>query len=146
MSTGYANGCALMVSSQLVASIGLLCSDYFLYYEDVDFSERAARAGFERIVVPAARIEHRVSATSKRGSPDQIYYQTRGRLLFISRHSVGFRRARLLSRQLLANTLRGLGTFLTGRRELGRARLAAVRDYLSGRLGRRSEHPSEAGH
>jgi GT2 family glycosyltransferase len=79
-STGDANGRALMVGSRLVASIGLLCSDYFLYCERADPSERAGRAGFERIAVPAARIGHRVSATSKRGSPDAIYYQTPGRL------------------------------------------------------------------
>jgi hypothetical protein len=38
---------------------------FFLYYEDVDLAFRAALAGYEAWVVPAARVTHRLGATTR---------------------------------------------------------------------------------
>ncbi len=127
----------MLVRAELVAEIGMLDEDYFLYYEDLDFSQRAEQAGFELLVVPSATITHEVSASVGDRSPESVYYQTRSRLRFISRYTTGRRRVRLILRYVLGRAWRGLSAYARGERALGRALVAAVRDHLLGRVGPR---------
>ncbi len=60
----YVSGCALMARSTVFGAIGLLDESYQAYFEDVDFCVRAARAGFGVRYVPAARVWHRISAST----------------------------------------------------------------------------------
>lgn len=80
--TRWANGCALLISRTVYEALGLLDPAYFASYEDVDFSLRATNAGFDVVVVPAARIWHKVSA-SWRGQGQYYYYTVRNRLYFL---------------------------------------------------------------
>ncbi len=77
----YITGCCLLVKKQVIERIGLLDKKYFLYYEDVDWSLRAQKAGFKCIYDPQAKIWHKGSATSREGSFDYIYYHIRNALL-----------------------------------------------------------------
>ena len=43
----YVCGAAMFVRSEVFHAIGLFCEDYFLYFEELDFTKRAARAGFQ---------------------------------------------------------------------------------------------------
>jgi GT2 family glycosyltransferase len=54
----FITGCAICVKKEVFRKIGLLDEDFFLYYEDADFSLRARKTGFENIVVPSSRITH----------------------------------------------------------------------------------------
>jgi len=56
--TGLATGCAMLVRATVFKKIGLLDEDYFLYWEDTDFSLRSRRAGFKNIVVTGSWIYH----------------------------------------------------------------------------------------
>jgi hypothetical protein len=58
--TGYITGCCLLIKKEAIEKIGLMPEDYFLYYEDTDWSLKAQRAGYDCIFVPAARIWHKV--------------------------------------------------------------------------------------
>lgn len=75
----YLTGCALLLSRQLVEQIGFLNEQYFLYYEDAEYSMKAKRAGFLPIVVPGARVKH--SETSERNN-EKIYWLVRSGLRF----------------------------------------------------------------
>jgi len=56
--TEYLSGCALLIRKEVFQKIGLLDEDYFLYYEDADFSLRAGKNGFSLLVVPDSRVYH----------------------------------------------------------------------------------------
>jgi GT2 family glycosyltransferase len=78
----FANACCVMIKREVFKKIGLLDTDYFLYFEDADFSYRAYLAGFKILYEPKSKIYHKVSSSSGSGSKFQDYYLTRNRLLF----------------------------------------------------------------
>jgi GT2 family glycosyltransferase len=57
-------GASMLVRREVFDAIGLLDDDYFLYYEEVDFCLRAARAGFPCWYEPASRVVHLVGQSS----------------------------------------------------------------------------------
>lgn len=78
----FANFCCVLIKKQVFKTIGLLNEDYFLYWEDGDFSVRAQRAGFKLIYQPKSIIWHKSSGSSASGSQLHDYYLTRNRLIF----------------------------------------------------------------
>lgn len=56
--TEFATGCAMLVRAAVFEEIGLLDEDFFLYWEDADFSWRARRAGFKNVVVSGSWVYH----------------------------------------------------------------------------------------
>lgn len=86
--TGYMTGCAFLIKTKVIKEIGLLCEDFFLYYEDTDWSLRVKKAGYKIIYVPAAKIYHKVSRTaSALGNPTIHYYHIRNALLLSQRQA-----------------------------------------------------------
>ena len=81
-STEFVTGCSMMVSRKVFERIGLLDDAYYLYLEDVDFSLRAKRSGFDLVYYPGSVVWH-VNAGSTGGPGNRVheYYQTRNRLL-----------------------------------------------------------------
>ncbi|MFC1627025.1 glycosyltransferase family 2 protein [Patescibacteria group bacterium] len=103
----FANFCCLMLKREVFDTIGLLNENYFLYWEDADFSKRAFDAGFKQIYQPQAIIWHKNSGSSGSGSKLHDYYLTRNRLLF------GMKYAR--SRTKIALVKESLIKLFTGR-------------------------------
>ena len=60
----YVSGCALLARREVFDRIGMLDTAYRAYFEDTDFCMRAARAGFRIRYVPAAKVWHRISAST----------------------------------------------------------------------------------
>lgn len=81
--TEWLNGCALMMRAKFLSEVGLFNPEYFLLFEDTDWSLRAIRSGFCLRIVPEATILHKAS-TSFQGpnSAKQIYYYLRNYHLF----------------------------------------------------------------
>jgi GT2 family glycosyltransferase len=79
----FVTGCALLIKSQVIRQIGELDSRFFAYYEEAEWSVRAARAGFAIWHVPSAKIWHKISPERRAVSPQTNYYMTRNRLLFL---------------------------------------------------------------
>lgn len=90
--TPYAHGAAMMVRREAIAKAGAMSERFFLYYEELDWSERIRRAGYTIWYEPAARIYHNESSATGNGSPLKTYYSTRGRLLFARRNLPAARR------------------------------------------------------
>jgi len=81
--TDFVSGCCMLVKRQVLEKVGLFDPRYFLYYEDNDLCQRAKRAGFKLLFVPAAHIWHLNAGTAGgSGSSLQEYYISRNRLLF----------------------------------------------------------------
>ncbi len=84
----YITGCALLVKREVIEKIGPLDERFFLYWEDSDWGLRARAAGCKCVVVPAARIWHKVSASSGgTDSPLKAYHKTFSHLLFCDIHA-----------------------------------------------------------
>jgi len=120
----FANFCSLMIKKQVFEKVGLLGEDYFLYWEDADFSKRAYDAGFKQIYQPKAKIWHKNSGSSGSGSKLHDYYLTRNRLIF------GLKYARL--RTKLALVKESLIKLFIGRE----GEKKGIIDYYLRRLGK----------
>ena len=57
-------GASLMVRREVFEAIGLLDEGYFMYFEEVDFCLKAARAGWPCWYVPTSRVVHLVGQSS----------------------------------------------------------------------------------
>ena len=60
----YVSGCALLARRGVFERAGLLDPAYRAYFEDADLCMRAARTGFRIRYVPAAKVWHRISAST----------------------------------------------------------------------------------
>jgi len=85
--TEYITGCCLLVKKEVVKKIGLMPEEYFVYYEDTDWSFKARQAGFKCIFVPQSKIWHKGSKSSIEYSLSYIYYHVRNGLLFATRYA-----------------------------------------------------------
>lgn len=84
--TYFAHGCAMLVSRVVVERVGRFAERFFLYYEELDWSQRIRDAGFVIYYQPSATILHKESVSVGRNSPLRTYYLTRNRILFMRRH------------------------------------------------------------
>jgi len=57
-------GCSVLIRAVALRSVGLFDERYFAYHEDVDWSLRARRAGYQLIYEPFSRVFHRGSTTT----------------------------------------------------------------------------------
>ncbi len=140
--TDRACGAAMLVPRQVLERVGVFDPALFLYSEDTDWSLRARAAGYRLLVVPAARIRHRVSvAAGGESSPTTLYYGLRNTLVVCERHAPLGRLATQRRRLVLlgAHVMQAL---LSGDRRSG---LRAVRDgWRDARAGRLGPRPAAA--
>jgi GT2 family glycosyltransferase len=87
----------LLISKEIVDSIGLPDSDYFLAADDVEYCLRAKKAGFKTIVIATSRIYHPAAKLyfvrvpfktfhCLKLSPWKRYYDVRNRLFLAKKH------------------------------------------------------------
>lgn len=84
--TNYAHGGAMMVSRKVIGEAGLMPEDFFLYYEEFDWSEKIKRKGYKVYYQPEALIYHKESMTTGKASTLKTFYLTRNRILFMKRN------------------------------------------------------------
>jgi len=82
--TDYITGCAMLIKRDVFAEIGLLDEDFFLYYEDADFSWRARMAGFKLGVLPKTAVYHFEKSLE---NPKKIYWLVLSGILFFKKNS-----------------------------------------------------------
>ena len=75
-------GACLSVRAGVLPRLGLLDEDFFFFYEEVEWCQRARRMGFEVWFLPAARVVHGWGVTANRfRGPARVEYQ-RSKLTF----------------------------------------------------------------
>jgi len=84
----YITGCCLLIKKEVIEKIGLLAEEYFLYYEDTDWCQRARRAGYLCGLAGEAKIFHKQSRSAQEFSYPYLYYHSRNGLMFASRFGV----------------------------------------------------------
>ncbi|HLZ90026.1 MAG TPA: glycosyltransferase family 2 protein [Puia sp.] len=85
--THYAHGGAMMVPRRVIDEVGVMPEEFFLYYEEFDWSEQIKRHGFKVYYQPKSLIYHKESMTTGKSSPLKTFYLTRNRILFMRRNT-----------------------------------------------------------
>jgi GT2 family glycosyltransferase len=133
----FVTGCALLIKLPVIEQVGLLDPRFFAYYEETEWCARVARAGFKILLVPQARIWHKISVVAREASPQVHYYMTRNRLLFLKLTKMGLfpwlKTIFDFSRTLLSWTVKPKWRHKAPQR---RAMLQAISDYRRGNFGR----------
>ncbi|WP_290508245.1 glycosyltransferase family 2 protein [Algoriphagus sp.] len=85
----WATGCAMLLKRAAIEQAGLMNEQYFVYFEDVEWSLRIREKGFEIGLVPEARVYHEAGASSKKKhdegtlSPQVFYYHARNQFFLL---------------------------------------------------------------
>jgi hypothetical protein len=80
------SGGAGMYSREMLRDLGGFDEDFFMYYEDVDFSFRAQLKGYKCIYVPTALIYHAEGGSSGLLPRNRNFYFARNSLLVIMKN------------------------------------------------------------
>lgn len=76
-------GCCVIFKREVLERVGLLDDNYFMYYEDADFSLRLKKFGYRLYFEPRGIVWHKNAGSSGgSGSSLQDYYISRNRLYF----------------------------------------------------------------
>ncbi|MBN1668440.1 MAG: glycosyltransferase family 2 protein [Anaerolineales bacterium] len=88
----FISGCGMLIKRVVLQQVGLFDEDFFVYYEDADYSLRVEQAGYRMLVVPQAKMWHKVSQSSQGSdSPGERYWMGRSSVLFFRKHVRGWR-------------------------------------------------------
>lgn len=87
----FISGAFMLIRSEVLTAVGGLCEDYFMYWEDVDFSLRARQAGWTLGVALDAVAHHKGMGSTGAESPSYDYYFTRSAIRFFW-HGAGRRK------------------------------------------------------
>jgi GT2 family glycosyltransferase len=89
LSLDWATGCCMLISREAILKTGLLNEQYFAYFEDVEWSLRFKKSGFDIALAEKARIYHEAGASSKKAhsegtlSPRVFYFNVRNQFLLL---------------------------------------------------------------
>jgi GT2 family glycosyltransferase len=89
--TNYAHGGGMLISKKAIEDVGLMPEQFFLYYEEIDWSVQFRKKGYQIYFQPQALIYHKESMTTGKNSPLKTYYLTRNRILFMRRNTPLFK-------------------------------------------------------
>ncbi len=81
----YITGCSLLVKKAVIAEIGLMAEEYFLYYEETDWCLQARKKGYKIYNAPLSKIYHKVHSSTQKIPGSFLYYITRNRLYFLEK-------------------------------------------------------------
>jgi GT2 family glycosyltransferase len=83
--TDFITGCAMLIRAAVFQKVGLLDEDYFLYYEDADFSLKSKKAGFQNMVVSSSWIYH--FEKSRENPENKTYWLVVSGLIFFQKNA-----------------------------------------------------------
>ena len=128
----YLVGCALLLKRSLLEDVGLFDTGYCpIYYEDVDLCLRARQAGYRLLLVPSARMWHKVSASGGgAGSPRERYLMARNSVRFFRKHVQGWRWLVVIPYRLGSAVKTTIRLLYHGRRKSALAYLRGLCDGL----------------
>jgi hypothetical protein len=133
----FMTGCALLIKREVVEKIGLMNEDFFLYYEDTEWSLRAKENGYKIIYAPGSHIWHKVSRSVKpKTNPVVHYYHIRNALLLSKLHApktiIGFIYIWGISKYL-KQIIKII--FFPAKKEIAKMIMLGVKDFYTGKFG-----------
>lgn len=129
----FITGCMILFRSTALAETGLEDERFFMCLDDIEFSARIQRHGYDLLYVPRAIIYHKVFGEKE--SPFKLYYSVRNRLLLVTTAFRGLTRIAGVVYFLPVITLKLLVWSMT-RRPFFRAGAMGLVDFARGNFGR----------
>ena len=84
----FVPGTAILVPRKTIDTVGIFDENFWMYYDDADYCERVRRTGLRILVIPEAKVWHKIAASSGgRDSPNERYWMARSSILFFKKHS-----------------------------------------------------------
>lgn len=83
----YISGSFIAIHRKIVKTIGYFYEPYFMYYEEVDYCNKAKNAGFPLILFKTEGIFHDDKPSLGKGTYLHNYYLARNHLLFVERRA-----------------------------------------------------------
>lgn len=136
VATPFVCGCSMLISRELFHELGPLPECYFPgYWEDAEYSTRAARLGFSLRYAPRAAVYHKVGASFGHPAVSHrtAYVQARHRVFYVRRNLRGWARVAALGYLVVTKPARAVAEALKGRPRVG---LAIARGTAAGFLSR----------
>lgn len=131
----FINGCCFCIEASTLQNVGFMDERYFMYSEDTEYSIRLTNRGYVHYVTPNSIIYHKVSISSKAGSPFQLYYLYRNKII-LSRDSFrGMQRIYAVFINTIQALYRAIMLSIKGKLEEAKAVLFAIWDS-KGKTGR----------
>lgn len=127
----YASGCCLLIPRTVYEVLGDWAEEYFMYYEDMDYSLRIINSGFKIYYEKDAVVYHKVGRSSCRGSKLHIYYNVRNR--FYVMNKFGFSKVCWMY-AVVTRLVRWIKGSLSKSNE--KIILKAIKDYHTGKMGK----------
>jgi len=82
----YLAGCAVLIKKDALIKVNGFYEDYFVYFDDTDFSLNCSKKGYLNIFNPTAKIWHKVNKTTRKDSKRFVYYRTKNSFIFLRRN------------------------------------------------------------
>ena len=89
---------------------------FFVYFEEVDFSRRAAKAGFGTLYLTGAQAFHKGGGVSDQVKAHRLFYSLRSRLQYAAKHFSRPGAGMVAASTLLVEPVSRLGLLVLGRR------------------------------
>ena len=89
----YASGCEMLLRTSVIRQIGPLSEDFFAYWEESDWCQRARTAGYLAFYEPRSVIFHACTSSGHGAeTPVHNYLYARNGFIFAKKHERGLRR------------------------------------------------------
>ncbi len=133
----YAIGGAMLIHKSVFDKIGLLDENYFLYFEDADFCQKARKARIPISFLSEIKISHSVSASTKKlGSSLLLRYHYRNALYFNLKNGPLYIKLSVWPWSWLIMVKQIIKIIVGKNREQSLAILKGVGDWYAGRMGK----------
>lgn len=131
----YLSTCTAMARVEAVRKFGLMPTDNFIYWDDVEWSKKCQLHGYRTVAISAAKVWHNHSITSQSKTSFTRYYLTRNRLHFFAKYAE--EKIESFSEILLSEVFAQLyGYYNKGMTELFQTTVYALDDFLHGVRGK----------
>lgn len=127
----FVTGCAMLVKKEVFKKIGLLDEDYFLYWEDADFSLRAGKAGFKKVVVTSSRVYH--FEKSEKNKENKIYWLVISGLIFFRKNTPPYLKPWIIF-YLSLRKMKNYMDILIGKNKLAPVVRRAYKDFKNAKI------------
>jgi GT2 family glycosyltransferase len=136
----FLTGCALFVRNDAALDIGMFDEQFFMYWEDCDFSVRLVDGGWSLRLAPSASVVHGIQGSTGGNGDRSVfssYYESRNCFLLWRKHTGGYVRKFVTCLRMLQWIVR---TFISRQiNPMTDQKRAVVEGIVDGLLGRYGE-------
>jgi len=125
MDFDYVFGCAFLIRSETLKTVGYFDISYFMFYEDADFCRRVRDTGYRIVRVGSSIVRHKASKSVSKQRPFMTYLRARNRSRFYRRYKHGPSR-------ILTFIALSFGSIQTITRFVFSGKTALIKHYVKG--------------